>query len=275
MSLTKRAIAELIGTFWLVFGGCGAAVLACTVPGTGIGYVGVALAFGLTVLTMAFAIGHISGCHLNPAVTLGLFASGRFKGGKDVVAYILAQLVGGILAAALLYCIAKPELNGAVGSFATNGWSETANELGRNAFGGKVFGMGPAFAIEAVLTFIFLFVIIGATDRRAPAGLGPVAIGLCLTLIHLISIPATNTSVNPARSTAVALFNQGESLTQLWLFWVAPIVGAIIAGVLYKFVFEKDETEKCSNPDCKCEKKCADCKCEKSESEAKEAGEAA
>ena len=258
MSLTKRAIAELIGTFWLVFGGCGAAVLACGVDNVGIGYVGVSLAFGLTVLTMAFAIGHISGCHLNPAVTLGLLASGRFKGGKDAVAYIIAQCIGGILAAATIYAIAKPELNGAVGNFATNGWSETLIN-GVNAFGGRAYGMGPAFLTEAVLTCIFLFVIIGATDRRAPAGFGPIAIGLCLTLIHLISIPVTNTSVNPARSLAVAVFNQGESLTQLWLFWVAPIAGAVIAGLLYRFVFEKDE----------CCGRCKDCKCEK-KSEAKE-----
>lgn len=260
MSLTKRAVAELIGTFWLVFGGCGSAVLACGVPNTGIGYVGVSLAFGLTVLTMAFAIGHISGCHLNPAVTLGLLASGRFKGGRDAVVYIIAQILGGILAAAFLFAIVQPTLTGAVGGFATNGWSEVLVD-GRNAFGGTVTGMGAAFAIEAVLTFIFLIVIVGSTDRRAPAGLAPVAIGLCLTLIHLISIPVTNTSVNPARSIAVAVFNGGDSLTQLWLFIVAPIVGALIAGALYRCIFE--ENEKCANPDCKCEKKCTDCQCEK------------
>lgn len=260
MSLTKRAVAELIGTFWLVFGGCGSAVIACGVPNTGIGYVGVSLAFGLTVLTMAYAIGHISGCHLNPAVTLGLLASGRFKGGRDTVVYIIAQILGGILAAALLFAIVQPTLTGAVGGFATNGWSEVLVD-GRNAFGGTVTGMGAAFAIEAVLTFIFLIVIVGSTDRRAPAGLAPVAIGLCLTLIHLISIPVTNTSVNPARSIAVAVFNGGDSLTQLWLFIVAPIVGALIAGALYRCIFE--ENEKCANPDCKCEKKCTDCKCEK------------
>lgn len=260
MSLTKRAVAELIGTFWLVFGGCGSAVIACGVPNTGIGYVGVSLAFGLTVLTMAYAIGHISGCHLNPAVTLGLLASGRFKGGRDTVVYIIAQILGGILAAALLFAIVQPTLTGAVGGFATNGWSEVLVD-GRNAFGGTVTGMGAAFAIEAVLTFIFLIVIVGSTDRRAPAGLAPVAIGLCLTLIHLISIPVTNTSVNPARSIAVAVFNGGDSLTQLWLFIVAPIVGALIAGALYRCIFE--ENEKCASPDCKCEKKCTDCKCEK------------
>lgn len=252
MSIAKRAIAECIGTFWLVFGGCGAACLACGAHNFGIGYVGVSIAFGLTVLTMAFAIGHISGCHLNPAVTLGLVAAGRFKGGKDIAAYIIAQCIGGALAALTLYVIAKPELNGAVGNFVTNGWSDAPDAAGFNAFGGKVFGMVPAFLIETVLTCIFLFVIIGSTDKRAPAGFAPIAIGLCLTLIHLISIPVTNTSVNPARSTAMALFNQGESLTQLWLFWVAPILGAVIAGVLYKFVFE---CKCCDCKDCKCEKK--------------------
>lgn len=275
MSLAKRALAELIGTFWLVFGGCGAALLACNVPGTGIGYAGVALAFGLTVLTMAYAIGHISGCHLNPAVTLGLLAAGRFKGGKDTAAYIVAQIIGGILAAAVLFAILCPDLVGAVGGFATNGWSEAVDPTtGRNAFGGTVTGAGAAFAVEAVLTCFFLFVIIGATDRRAPAGLAPVAIGLCLTLIHLISIPVTNTSVNPARSIAVAVFNGGQSLAQLWLFIVAPIVGAVVAGAIYRFAFEKDETEKCCNPDCKCEKKCSDCKCEKAEAETETKAEA-
>ncbi len=269
MSLVKKSIAELIGTFWLVFGGCGAALFACGVPNTGIGYVGVSLAFGLTVLTMAFAIGHISGCHLNPAVTLGLVASGRFKDGPAAtVAYIVAQCIGGALAAFILFKIfysVNPAPQGDVlaGTFATNGWSTD----GAARFGGAAFGMGAAFAVEAILTGIFLFVIIGATDRRAPAGLGPVAIGLCLTLIHLISIPVTNTSVNPARSTAMAIFVGGEPLTQLWLFWVAPILGAVIAGILYRFVFEKDE---CACKECKCDGKCKDCKCDKKDDDKKD-----
>jgi aquaporin Z len=262
MSLIKRAIAECIGTFWLVFGGCGAAVFACAAGSnpavTGIGYVGVSLAFGLTVLTMAFAIGHISGCHLNPAVTLGLLAAGRFKGGKDTAAYIVAQCIGGIIAALLIVAIAHPTLNGAVGNFATNGWSDALDANGLNAFGGHTVGMLSAILIETVLTCIFLFVIIGSTDKRAPAGLAPIAIGLCLTLIHLISIPVTNTSVNPARSTAMAVFVGGEPLNQLWLFWVAPIVGAVIAGILYKCVFEE---KCCCCKDCKCDKK-DDCKCD-------------
>lgn len=187
MSLMKRSIAEAIGTLWLVLGGCGAAVLACGVPNTGIGYVGVSLAFGLTVLTMAFAIGHISGCHLNPAVTLGLVAGGRFPG-KEAPAYIVAQVIGGIVAAAILFGIACPDVSAGIGAFATNGWSDALNAQGLNAFGGKAFGMGTAFATEVVMTAIFLFVIMGATDSRAPAGFAPIAIGLCLTLIHLISI---------------------------------------------------------------------------------------
>lgn len=233
MKLSTRAIAEAIGTFWLVFGGCGAAVLACGVPNTGIGYVGVALAFGLTVLTMAYAIGHISGGHLNPAVTLGQVAGGRFPA-KEAPAYIIAQVIGGIIAAAVLYVIACPDLTHAgIGAFATNGWSDSLNN-GLNAFGGKTCGMLSAFVTETVLTAIFLFVIMGATDSRAPAGFAPIAIGLCLTLIHLISIPVTNTSVNPARSTAVAVFVGGAALKQLWLFWVAPILGGVIGGVAYK-----------------------------------------
>lgn len=246
MTLLQRSIAEAIGTFWLVFGGCGAAVLACGVPNTGIGYVGVSLAFGLTVLTMAYAIGHISGCHLNPAVTLGQVAGGRFPA-KEAPAYIIAQVIGGIVAAAVLYAIACPDLSAGIGAFATNGWSDAADANGLNAFGGKVFGMGPAFLIETVLTAVFLFVIMGATDGRAPAGFAPIAIGLCLTLIHLISIPVTNTSVNPARSTAVAVFVGGAALKQLWLFWVAPILGGVIGGAAYKFLAEK----KCCCGKCK------------------------
>ncbi len=237
MKLSTRAIAEAIGTFWLVFGGCGAAVLACGVAGVGIGYVGVSLAFGLTVLTMAYAIGHISGCHLNPAVTLGQVAGGRFPA-KEAPAYIIAQVIGGIVAAGLLYVIACPDLtNAGIGAFATNGWSESLTN-GVNAFGGKTCGMMSAFLIEVVLTAIFLFVIMGSTDKRAPAGFAPIAIGLCLALIHLISIPVTNTSVNPARSTAVAVFVGGAAIKQLWLFWVAPILGGVIGGIAYKFLCE-------------------------------------
>ena len=251
MTLLQRSIAEAIGTFWLVFGGCGAAVLACGVPNTGIGYVGVSLAFGLTVLTTPYAIGHISGCHLNPAVTLGQVAGGRFPA-KEAPAYIIAQVIGGIIAAAVLYIIASPDLSAGIGAFATNGWSDMANANGLNAFGGKVFGMGSAFLIEMVLTAVFLFVIMGATDGRAPAGFAPIAIGLCLTLIHLIGIPATNTSVNPARSTAVAVFVGGMALKQLWLFWVAPILGGVIGGVAYKVLAEK---KCCCGDKCCCEKK--------------------
>ena len=237
MKLSTRAIAEAIGTFWLVFGGCGAAVLACGVAGVGIGYVGVSLAFGLTVLTMAYAIGHISGCHLNPAVTLGQVAGGRFPA-KQAPSYIIAQVIGGIVAAGLLYVIACPDLtNAGIGAFATNGWSESLTN-GVNAFGGKTCGMMSAFLIEVVLTAIFLFVIMGSTDKRAPAGFAPIAIGLCLALIHLISIPVTNTSVNPARSTAVAVFVGGAAIQQLWLFWVAPILGGVIGGIAYKFLCE-------------------------------------
>lgn len=246
MTLLKRSIAEAIGTFWLVFGGCGAAIIACGIPNTGIGYVGVALAFGLTVLTSAFALGHISGAHLNPAVTLGQVVGGRFPA-KEALPYIVAQVIGGIIAAAILYAIASPDLNAGIGAFASNGWSELPGADGRNAFGGKVFGMGPAFLTETVLTAVFLFVIMGATDKRAPAGLAPIAIGLCLTLIHLISIPVTNTSVNPARSTAVAVFVGRTALKQLWLFWVAPILGGIIGGVAYKFL----ACDKCCCGKCK------------------------
>lgn len=240
MSLAKRSLAEFIGTFWLVFGGCGTAILAYSAPGNGMSYIGVALAFGLTVLTMGYAIGHISGCHLNPAVTLGLLVSGRFKGGIESIVYIIVQVLGGMLAALALFAIAQPDLSSVgVGTFASNGWSETLNPNGLNAFGGKSIGMLPALLIETILACVFLLVILGSSDRRAHPALAPLAIGLSYTLIHLISLPVTNTSVNPARSTAMALITSGEPLNQLWLFWVAPIVGAVIAGMLYKYVFEE------------------------------------
>lgn len=222
----NKYVAELIGTFWLVLGGCGAAVLAAGFPQLGIGFVGVALAFGLTALTMAFAIGHISGCHLNPAVTVGLWAGGRFAGIK-VVPYIVMQVIGAIAAAAVLYVIASGQAGWQPGGFASNGFGELSP--------GK-YSMGAVLLCEIVMTAMFLFVIMGATDARAPAGFAPIAIGLCLTLIHLISIPVSNTSVNPARSTGVALFAQTAALSQLWLFWVAPIVGGVIGGVVYKLV---------------------------------------
>ena len=222
----NKYVAELIGTFWLVLGGCGAAVLAAGFPQLGIGFVGVALAFGLTVLTMAFAIGHISGCHLNPAVTVGLWAGGRFAGIK-VVPYIVMQVIGAIAAAAVLYMIASGQAGWQPGGFASNGFGELSP--------GK-YSMGAVLVCEIVMTAMFLFVIMGATDARAPAGFAPIAIGLCLTLIHLISIPVSNTSVNPARSTGVALFAQTAALSQLWLFWLAPIVGGVIGGVVYKLV---------------------------------------
>ena len=224
MSLSKRSAAEFIGTFWLVLGGCGSAVLAAGVPDVGIGYVGVSLAFGLTVLTMAFAIGHISGCHLNPAVTLGLTVAGRFKR-SDVPAYMIAQVLGAIVAALVLSYIV-----GSTDSLATNGFGEHSPQG---------FAMGPAIVTEVIMTMMFLIIILGATDKRAPAGFAPIAIGLGLTLIHLISIPVTNTSVNPARSTGPALLEGGIALEQLWLFWLAPLVGAAIAAVIYKW-FEKD-----------------------------------
>lgn len=222
----KKLAAEFIGTFWLVLGGCGSAVLACNFPGAGIGFLGVALAFGLTVVTMAYAVGHISGAHFNPAVSVGLWMGGRLEG-KDLIPYIISQVLGGILAAAVLYVIATG--NGSeIGSFATNGYGEHSP--------GK-YSMTAALVCEVVMTFIFLLVILGATDERAPKGFAGLAIGLSLTLIHLISIPVTNTSVNPARSTSQALFVGGEALGQLWLFWVAPIAGAILAGLVYKAVF--------------------------------------
>ena len=232
MSLGKRAAAEAFGTFWLVFGGCGSAVLAAGFPEVGIGFLGVALAFGLTVLTMAYAIGHISGCHLNPAVSVGLVVGGRFPA-SELAPYIGAQIVGGIAGSAVLYSIASgaPGFDLAAG-FASNGF-------GAHSPGG--YALGSAFIAEVVLTLAFLFIILGATDSRAPAGFAPIAIGLGLTLIHLIGIPVTNLSVNPARSTGPAVFVGGWAIKQLWLFWVAPIIGAAIAGVFYRNVFEAED----------------------------------
>jgi len=225
--MARKWAAEFIGTAWLVLGGCGAAVLAAAFPALGIGFVGVALAFGLTVLTMAFAIGHVSGCHLNPAVSVGLWAGGRFPA-SDLPGYIIAQVAGGIAGAAVLYLIASGHSGfDAHAGFASNGYGE-------HSPGG--YTMGAALACEVAMTFAFLFVILGSTHGRAPAGFAPIAIGLCLTLIHLISIPVTNTSVNPARSTAPALFAGGWALEQLWLFWVAPIVGALLAGFVYRWL---------------------------------------
>ncbi len=224
MPLTNRMVAEGLGTFWLVFGGCGSAVLAAAFPDLGIGFVGVALAFGLTVMTMAFAIGHISGCHLNPAVTVGL-ATGRRFPWSEVLPYVIAQVVGAGVASAVLYFIASGKEGFSVsGGFASNGFGE-------HSPGG--YTAAAAFVAEVVLTFMFLIIILGSTDRRAPAGFAPIAIGLGLTLIHLISIPVTNTSVNPARSTGPALFVGGWALCQLWMFWLAPIVGALMAGLVY------------------------------------------
>jgi aquaporin Z len=230
MPLAQRSFAEFIGTFWLVLGGCGSAVLAATFPHVGIGLVGVSLAFGLTVLTMAYAIGHISGCHLNPAVTVGLVVGGRFKA-SELPAYVVAQVAGAIVAAALLYFIAsgKPGFD-LSGGLAANGFAE-------HSPGG--YNLVSAFVCEAVMTFMFLLIILGATDKRAPAGFAPIAIGLGLTLIHLISIPVTNTSVNPARSTGPALIVGGWAIAQLWLFWLAPIIGAALAGVVYKIMAGK------------------------------------
>ena len=226
--------AEFIGTFWLVLGGCGSAVLAATFPDTGIGFLGVALAFGLTVLTMAFAIGHISGAHLNPAVSVGLWVAGRFPA-KDLLPYIVAQVLGGIVAGGVLYLIASgaPGFDVALG-FASNGYGE-------HSPGG--YGLWAAMLTEVVMTMIFLFVIIGSTSRLAPQSFAPIAIGLCLTLIHLISIPVTNTSVNPARSTGVAIYVGGWALAQLWLFWVAPIIGGALGALAYRFVRSDREVE--------------------------------
>ena len=220
--------AEFFGTFWLVLGGCGSAVLAAAFPNLGIGFLGVALAFGLTVLTMAFAIGHISGCHLNPAVTVGLWAGGRFPGNK-ILPYVVAQVLGGIVAGAILYLIASGKAGfDASAGFASNGYGE-------HSPGG--YSLLAAFICEVVMTGMFLIIILGATDKRAPQGFAPIAIGLGLTLIHLISIPVTNTSVNPARSTGVAFFAGGWALGQLWLFWAAPLAGAALAGVAHRALF--------------------------------------
>ncbi len=235
MSLTKRSLAEFLGTFWLVFGGCGSAVLAAAFPKLGIGFVGVALAFGLTVLTMAYAIGHISGCHLNPAVSIGLAAGRRFPAG-ELPAYIIAQVVGAVAAAGVLLVIASGTADFDLsGGFASNGY-------GAHSPGG--YSMTACLVAEIVLTFMFLVIILGATDRRAPHGFAPIPIGLGLTLIHLIGIPVTNLSVNPARSTGPAVFVGGWAVEQLWLFWVAPIVGALIAGVAYYLLFDKGEAAK-------------------------------
>jgi aquaporin Z len=224
MPLSKRVAAEFLGTFWLVFGGCGSAVLAAAFPQLGIGFAGVSLAFGLTVLTMAYAVGHISGAHFNPAVTIGLFFGKRFPA-RDIVPYVVAQVIGAIVAGGVLYVIASGKAGFSTsGGFASNGF-------GDHSPGG--YSLLAALVAEVVLTFIFLFVIMGATDGRAPVGFAPIAIGLALTLIHLISIPVDNTSVNPARSTGVALFAGGWALEQLWLFWLAPIVGGALGGLAY------------------------------------------
>lgn len=228
MKITHRLLAEFAGTFWLVLGGCGSAVLAASFPGLGIGFAGVALAFGLTVLTMAYAIGHISGAHLNPAVTIGMFVGGRFDA-KDIIPYIVVQLLGAIFAAFVLSQIAvgKPGFDLVGSGFAANGYGE-------HSPGG--YSLYSALICEIVMTFMFLFIILGSTDIRAPPGFAPIAIGLGLTLIHLISIPVTNTSVNPARSTSQALFVGGWAIQQLWLFWIAPVIGAILAGIAYRVV---------------------------------------
>jgi aquaporin Z len=231
MSMSKKLGAEFIGTFWLVLGGCGSAVLAAAFPDVGIGLLGVSLAFGLTVLTMAFAIGHISGCHLNPAVSVGLMIGGRFPAG-ELLPYVVAQVLGGLAGGAILFVIAS----GQAGFDVTAGFA--SNGYGEHSPGG--YTLMSALVTEVVMTFMFLIIILGATDKRAPAGLAPIAIGLGLTLIHLISIPVTNTSVNPARSTGVALFQGSWAISQLWMFWVAPIVGAALAGLVYNWLGSDD-----------------------------------
>ncbi len=230
MSIGKRAAAEFFGTFWLVFGGCGSAVLAAAFPNLGIGFAGVALAFGLTVLTMAYAIGHISGCHLNPAVSVGLFAGKRFPA-VEILPYVIAQVAGGICGAAVLYVIARGKAGFDLsGGFASNGYAD-------HSPGG--YSLLACFVAETVLTMFFLLIIMGSTDKRAPRGFAPIAIGLGLTLIHLIGIPVTNLSVNPARSTGPAIFVGGWAVGQLWLFWVAPILGAAIGGIIYSVLFDE------------------------------------
>ncbi|WP_448874055.1 aquaporin Z [Desulfobulbus propionicus] len=227
----KKYVAEIFGTFWLVFGGCGSAVLSAAFPEVGIGLLGVSLAFGLTVLTMAYAIGHISGCHLNPAVSIGLWAGGRFPA-NQLVPYILAQMIGGVLAGGVLYLIASGKAGFDLSAgFASNGY-------GAHSPGG--YSMMAALITEIVLTMMFLLVILGSTDERAPQGMAPIAIGLCLTLIHLISIPVTNTSVNPARSLGVALYVGDWALAQLWLFWAAPITGGLLGAGIYRYLGSKD-----------------------------------
>ncbi len=229
--MSKRLGAEFVGTFWLVLGGCGSAVLAAAYPDLGIGFVGVALAFGLTVLTMAFAIGHISGCHLNPAVSIGLWAGGRF-GTKELLPYIIAQVLGGITGGGVLYLIASGKAGFSVAAgFASNGFGVHSPDG---------YSMGAAFLCEVVMTLMFLVIILGATDARAPKGFAPIAIGLGLTLIHLISIPVTNTSVNPARSTGVAVFVGGWAVAQLWMFWIAPIFGGVLGGLVYRWLGRED-----------------------------------
>ncbi len=235
--MTKKCFAEMMGTFWLVLGGCGSAVLAASfLSGTensinmGIAFAGVALAFGLTVMTMAYAIGHISGCHLNPAVSIGLWAGGRFPG-THLIPYILSQVIGGVVGAGAIYLIASGKTGFEVGGFASNGFAELSP--------GK-YSLQAVFVCEVVMTFMFLIIILGSTDKRAPVGFAPIAIGLGLTLIHLVSIPVSNTSVNPARSLATALFADGSYLSQVWLFWVAPILGASFAGAVYKWLGKED-----------------------------------
>ena len=231
MTMTQKLSAEFIGTFWLTFGGCGSAVLAASFPELGIGFVGVSLAFGLTVLSMAYAVGHISGGHFNPAVTLGLWAGGRLPAG-NVVPYVIAQVVGAVVGAAVLYIIASGKPGFELGGFASNGYADLSP--------GK-YNLMACLLAEVVLTCIFLLVILGSTSSRAPAGFAPIAIGLALTLIHLISIPVTNTSVNPARSTGPALFAGGAYVTQLWLFWLAPIAGAVLAGLIGRQLFKETD----------------------------------
>ena len=228
--MSRRVVAEFFGTFWLVFGGCGAAVLAAGFPGFGIGFLGVAFAFGLTVLTMAYAVGHLSGGHFNSAVTIGLWSAGRCPS-RYVIPYIIAQVIAAIIAAAILWVIASSQPGWVPGRFAANGYGDLSP--------GK-YGLGGCFLMEVVMTFFFLFVIIGSTSKGAAAGFAGIPIGLALTLIHLVSIPVTNTSVNPARSTGPALFAGGEYIGQLWLFWVAPIIGAVIAGLLARWMYEHE-----------------------------------